>query len=120
MPLSVLTVLSPSEALHPSAPACDLAADLTLAGVAEDVAERLSRFARAEEAGRIDEAAVLALQIGAGSRLLGLDQMARVARDVAACTAAGDGPARAALAARLTRLGDQAVRAFWDLQEFTL
>lgn len=45
---------------------------------------------------------------------------ARVAGDVLRATDAGDASAQAATLARLVRIGDRSLNAFWDLRDQTL
>jgi hypothetical protein len=51
---------------------------------------------------------------------IGMISVARVARDAARATRAGDATAQAAILARLMRIGDRSLTVVWDLQDLTL
>ena len=55
------------------------------------------------------EAQVLASRLASLSEQVGLADFARIARDLCACLEAGDAVATAAVAARLTRLGEDSI-----------
>ena len=68
--------------------------------------DRLGQLQTALDAGNAADAQVLATRLASLSEQVGLADFARVARDLAACLAAGDATATAAVAARLMRLGE--------------
>lgn len=51
---------------------------------------------------------------------IGMTTFARVARDVIGATEAGNAVARAAILARLLRIGDRSLNAVWDLRDMTV
>ena len=71
--------------------------------------DRLGLLAHAMAAGNAGEAQVLASRLASLSEQVGLADFARVARDLDLCLAARDEVATAAVAARLTRLGEDSL-----------
>ena len=71
--------------------------------------DRLGLLAQALAAGNAAEARVLASRLASLSEQVGLADFARVARDLDHCLAAADEVATAAVAARLTRLGEESL-----------
>jgi hypothetical protein len=59
--------------------------------------------------GDFTEARALAQRLATLSEQVGLSDFSRVARDLAACLAAGDANATAAVSARLTRIGEDSL-----------
>ncbi|GAB4303392.1 MAG: hypothetical protein Kow0058_17420 [Roseovarius sp.] len=88
---------------------------------AEDLVRRAlhelsDRLIEVEELLRRDQLARMgkcARSLGAIAEQLGMRALARVARDVAACAAAGDRVAIAATVARLMRLGEGSLAQIW-------
>ena len=68
--------------------------------------DRLGQLQTALDGDNAAEAQVLAERLASLSEQVGLADFARVARDLAACLAAGDATATSAVAARLMRLGE--------------
>lgn len=73
------------------------------------LADRMSLLREALDASAGAEAKALAARLASLSEQVGLAAFARVARDLAACLAAGDPTATAAVAARLARLADESL-----------
>ena len=71
--------------------------------------DRHGLLAQAMATGNAAEAQVLASRLASLSEQVGLADFARVARDLDLCLAAGDEVATAAVAARLTRLGEDSL-----------
>ena len=71
--------------------------------------DRLGQLQAALDDGNAAEAQVLSTRLASLSEQVGLADFARVARDLAACLAAGDPIATAAVAARLMRLGEDSL-----------
>lgn len=92
----------------------DAALDEALQELAERLyhcdADRQTRAEMERNARRVAEIA----------RITGLVTVGRVAGELAAVCAAGPETARAALAARLTRLGEASILRLWDLQDVTV
>ncbi len=80
----------------------------------EELAVRLARLGRAQSAGDIDALHRTARGMAAIAEQLGMEALARAARDACACAAAGDAVALAAVLARLDRLGERSLLAVWD------
>jgi hypothetical protein len=71
--------------------------------------DRLGLLQAALAADNVAEAQALASRLASLSEQVGLSDFARVSRDLAACLAAGDAIATAAVGARLIRLGDESL-----------
>ncbi|SFO93382.1 hypothetical protein [Tranquillimonas alkanivorans] len=111
--------LVPREDGHPAAgthlPGADL--DRARAETLDELAQRLSRVAstwRKSDFARMVSECRLVAQL---ADELGLERLGGVACATAALGATHDGVALAANVARLTRLGEGALSAIWDLQD---
>lgn len=71
--------------------------------------ERLTLLEAALKDGDLAEASRLSSRLASLSEQVGLEQFARVARDLGACLDRGDRTALAAIAARLIRLGEESL-----------
>jgi hypothetical protein len=71
--------------------------------------DRLGQLQSALDAGNAVEAQILSARLASLSEQVGLADFARVARDLAACLAAAEPTATAAVAARLMRLGEDSL-----------
>ena len=80
----------------------------------EELAVRLARLGPARAAGDHDTLHKTARGMAAIADQLGMETLARAARDACACAAAGDDVALAAVLARLDRLGERSLFAVWD------
>lgn len=83
----------------------------------EELAVRLTQLDRAYRVGNTGEMRKGARSLAAIAEQLGMNTLARVGRDVAACIDSGDAVALAAVLARLLRSGERSLTAVWDLAE---
>lgn len=75
---------------------------------------RLGQLEGLHRCGGFREMRKCARSLGAIAGQLGMPALARVARDVAACSEAGDPVALAATLARLHRVGEASLASIWD------
>ena len=95
---------------------------------AEDVVcrameELAARLAHADQQYRASDQAGLrknARSLVAIAEQVGMQLLARVARDVTICIDVGDPVAQGAVLARLVRVGERSLFAVWDLQDLSL
>lgn len=83
----------------------------------EDVALGLTRVARAYREDRFADISTESIAIGDLCKRIGLERLARVAYTVSALAKGSDPVALSANLARLMRLGNDTLRAIWDLQD---
>ena len=84
-----------------------------LEGIARDVS-RVAALAREEDCAALRTA--LCALVPAADRV-GVTTLARVARDALHCVETGDAVARAAVLARLARVGERSVAKVWDMRD---
>lgn len=82
----------------------------------EELAARLTHIERFYRRGAKTEMRKCAGSLGAIADQLGMQMLARVARDVSACAQGGDAVAQAATLARLLRIGKVSLSEIWDVQ----
>ncbi len=80
----------------------------------EEVAVRVTLLERAYAAADTGALVKGARSLVAIADQVGLEHLAHVAGDVAACAGRGDGPALAATLGRLLRISDRSLTAIWD------
>jgi hypothetical protein len=90
------------------------AGEVVVTRALEELALRLARLGEAQAAGDHDALHKTARGMAAIADQLGMETLARAARDACACAAAGDAVALAAVLARLDRLGERSLFAVWD------
>lgn len=86
----------------------------------EELALRMAHCDRLYRAGNLDGLHKSSKSLIAIADQIGMDVMAQVARDVAACAQTGDPVALAATLSRLLRTGEGSLTAIWDLQDITI
>lgn len=86
----------------------------------EELAVRLAHAARMYHQGQIPDLRKSVRSMAAISEQIGMQTLARVARDVTACIDAGDANAVAATMARLMRIAERSLTAVWDMQDMTV
>lgn len=86
----------------------------------EELAVRLAHAARMYHQGQIPELRKSVRSMAAISEQIGMQMLARVARDVTSCIDAGDANAVAATVARLMRIAERSLTAVWDMQDMTV
>jgi hypothetical protein len=84
----------------------------------EELAARLTHVERFYRQGKTREMRKCARSLGAIAGQLGMDALARVARDVGGCSEAGDAVALAAVLARLLRVGEMSLTEIWDVPAY--
>ncbi|KRS19829.1 hypothetical protein [Roseovarius indicus] len=80
----------------------------------EELAARLTHVERFYRQGKMRDMRKCARSLGAIADQLGMEALARVARDVSGCSDAGDAVALAATLARLLRVGEVSLTEIWD------
>lgn len=83
----------------------------------EEIAARLAFAERDYRAARFDEMRKGCRGLVGMAEEVGMPLMVRVARDVTACIAAGDGTALSASFARLLRIAERSLCEIWDMQD---
>ncbi|MCU0907263.1 MAG: hypothetical protein MUF73_07420 [Rhodobacteraceae bacterium] len=96
------------------------AADRVIGRAMEDLAVRLSRAERARRDGDMRRLAREARGAASVADQLGMQQVARIARDLAAVSGTPDTVAIAAVAARLDRMGELCLAAIWEAEGLSL
>ena len=86
----------------------------------EELAVRLSHADRMYREGRMADMRKNVRSMVAISEQIGMNSLARVARDVMDCVDLGDNVALAAVLARLMRIGERSLTAVWDLQDLSI
>jgi len=86
----------------------------------EEISARLAHAARLFREGARPDLRKNLRSMAAIAEQIGLQTLARVARDVIACIDAGDANAMAATLARLLRIGDRSLTEVWNLQDMTI
>jgi hypothetical protein len=95
-------------------------AERVICRATEELAARLREVQRLVDEGNgaaMQRSARLLIRV---AEQVGMLTFARVAGDVLRATDAGDASAQAATLARLVRIGDRSLNAFWDLRDQTL
>lgn len=96
------------------------AADRVIGRAMEDLAIRLARAERARRDGDTRRLVREAKGTAAVAEQLGMVQVARIARDLAAVAGTPDATAIAAVAARLDRMGELCLAAIWEAEGLSL
>lgn len=86
----------------------------------EELALRVAHCDRLMRSGQYDELRKSARSLIAIADQIGMDLLAKVARDVMDCVDTGDSIALAATLGRLLRAGEGSLTAIWDLQDITI
>lgn len=86
----------------------------------EELALRLAHCDRQFRAGDHEALAKSSKSLIAIADQIGMDVLAKVAKDVTACTKSGDPVALAATLGRLMRTGEGSLSAIWELQDVTI
>ncbi|WP_223421082.1 hypothetical protein [Tateyamaria pelophila] len=86
----------------------------------EELALRMAHCDRLMRSAEYDELRKSARSLIAIAEQIGMDLLARVARDVMDCIDIGDSVALAATLGRLMRAGEGSLTAIWDLQDITI
>ncbi|MEX0369293.1 MAG: hypothetical protein AB3N09_01590 [Tateyamaria sp.] len=86
----------------------------------EELALRMAHCDRLFRKGEHEDLRRSAKSLIAIADQVGMDVLARVARDVVTCVEAGDETAMAATLGRLLRTGEGSLTAIWDLQDTTI
>lgn len=86
----------------------------------EELAARLTQTARTYQQGALPDLRKSARSIAAIADQIGMQALARVARDVTACVDTGDSNGLAATLARLMRIGERSLTAVWDLKDLSV
>lgn len=86
----------------------------------EELALRMAHCDRLLRAADHDELRKSARSLIAIADQIGMELLAKVARDVMTCVDKGDGVALAATLGRLMRAGEGSLTAIWDLQDVTI
>ncbi len=84
----------------------------------EELAARLTHVERFYRQGKTREMRKCARSLGAIADQVGMEALARVARDVSGCTDAGDAVALAAVLARLLRVGEMSLTEIWEVPAY--
>lgn len=84
----------------------------------EELAARLTHIEASFRHDDIDELRKNTRSLGAIADQLGMQKLAKVARDVSDCAKAGDPVAKAATLARLLRIGERSLTEIWELQAY--
>ncbi|MEZ5686169.1 MAG: hypothetical protein R3D78_09880 [Paracoccaceae bacterium] len=92
-------------------------AEQLISATMEDLAVQLSIVERLVRTGSGDELRMAIEGLLPLARQVGLPMLARVARDLIDCVQQENGPATAAVLARLMRIGDRGLTAVWDLAD---
>ena len=85
----------------------------------EELALRLAHCDRTHRKGEMAELGKSARSLIAIAEQIGMQALARVARDVTRCVDSGDSVALAATLGRLMRTGESSLTAVWDMQDIT-
>lgn len=117
--------LEPERLLAIYAELGDRNGDHVIGRAIEEMAVRIADMQRHADDPCGGDAGSEALVLAAGAlirvaRRIGLTTVARVAQDAMIAAWADDGPAQAAILARLMRIGDRSLNAIWELQDLTL
>lgn len=91
------------------------AAEDVVSRALQELSARLGQLEGLHRRTETDEMRRYARSMGAIADQLGMPALARVARDVAACSQRGDAVALAATMARLGRVGEVSLARIWDL-----
>lgn len=86
----------------------------------EELAIRLTQVERCYRDGQYDQMRKGARSLAAIADQIGMNTLARVARDLTQCIDAGDGIAMSAVLARLLRSGERSLTAVWDMQDLSV
>ena len=86
----------------------------------EELALRMAHCARLYRKGELEALRRSAKSLIAIADQIGMDVLARVAKDVVQCTEARDQTALAATLGRLLRTGEGSLTAIWDLQDIKI
>lgn len=86
----------------------------------EELAVKLAKAERFFRAGRRTEMRKTARMIVAIAEQIGMQLLAKVARDLINCLDAGDWIALAAVLARLIRTGERSLTEIWELQDLSI
>lgn len=97
-----------------------IAAEEMVCRAMEELALRMAHCDRLYRADKLDELHKSSKSLIAIADQIGMDVMARVAGDVAACASVGDRTALASTLSRLLRTGEGSLSAIWDLQDITI
>jgi len=96
----------------------EIAAEDIVCRAMEELAVRLSQAEKRHREGKTEDLAHHVRSLVAIAEQIGMDKLARVARDVAHCAEAGDRVGLAATLARLVRLGERSLSAIWEAEQF--
>ncbi|MEM8656131.1 MAG: hypothetical protein AAGF36_15435 [Pseudomonadota bacterium] len=86
----------------------------------EELALRMAHCDRLYRKGELEDLRRSAKSLIAIADQIGMDVLARVAKDVVSCTESGDQVAIAATVGRLLRTGEESLTAIWDLQDIKI
>ncbi|MGX9356287.1 hypothetical protein ACS3SW_14325 [Roseobacteraceae bacterium S113] len=96
----------------------DVGAEDVVCRAMEELAVRLSYAEKLCRRGDYDDMQKVVRSLVAISEQIGMNTLARVAKDVCACVEAGDRVALGATLSRLVRIGERSLSAIWDLDDF--
>ncbi len=97
-----------------------IGADKVVSHALEDLAVALSRGDREYREGRLDDLRLSVRGLIAVAQQIGMTTLARVGRDVLELSSSHDAAAFGAAMARLERIGECSLAAFWDLQDMSV
>lgn len=123
-----LTTIIPSESVRLDSERLELlysklgedGADNVLCRAMEEMAIRVKQSEKFYRAGSVKELRKTVHTLIAIAEQIGMQTMARVAKDVITCIDIGDWVALGATFSRLVRSSDQSLTAIWDLQDVTI
>lgn len=86
----------------------------------EEISLRLAKVNSAHEAGETERVCKLARSLVAISEQIGLQALARVAKDLAQCARSQDAVALVAVLRRLQRIGERSIIEVWDIRDLSV
>lgn len=98
----------------------DISAEDIVCRAMEELAVKLAQTERFYREGRGGEMRKTARMITAIAEQIGMQLLARVARDAVCCIDEGDSIALAAVLARLIRTGERSLTGIWELQDLSI
>ena len=96
----------------------DVGAEDVVCRAMEELAVRLSYAEKLSRRGDYKDMQKVVRSLIAIADQIGMNSLARVARDVCDCVEAGDEVALGATLSRLVRIGERSLSAIWDLDDF--
>lgn len=96
----------------------DVGAEDVVCRAMEELAVRLSYAGKLFRRGDFKEMSKVVRSLISISEQIGMQTLARVAKDVCDCIEAGDRVALGATLSRLVRTGERSLNAIWDLDDF--